>query len=102
MKVSDGWFVWIFHALSSEPNLYVTPEFPFNNFKETFQKHLKNGWVKAKVIRKGEGILKVLPPLPPPPQKKFYSYTKFLGNRCFLRTIHFMMIYVLPLTSVTL
>ena len=26
---------------------------------------LKQGWVKAKVVRRGEGILKVSPPLPP-------------------------------------
>ena len=26
---------------------------------------LKQGWVKAKVVRRGEGVLKVAPPLPP-------------------------------------
>ena len=26
---------------------------------------LKQGWVKAKVVRRGEGVLKVSPPLPP-------------------------------------
>ena len=27
---------------------------------------LKQEWVKAKVVRRGEGVLKVSPPLPPP------------------------------------
>ena len=27
------------------------------------------GWVKAKVVCRGEGVLKVSPPLPPPPPK---------------------------------
>ena len=27
---------------------------------------LNRGWVKAKVVRKGEGLLNVSPPLPPP------------------------------------
>ena len=26
---------------------------------------LKQGWVKAKVVRRGQGVLKVSPPLPP-------------------------------------
>ena len=26
---------------------------------------LKQGWVKAKIVRRGEGVLKVSPPLPP-------------------------------------
>ena len=26
---------------------------------------LKQGWVKAKVVHRGEGVLKVSPPLPP-------------------------------------
>ena len=30
---------------------------------------LKQGWVKAKVVRRAEGVLKVSPPLPPPPRK---------------------------------
>ena len=34
--------------------------------KGSFQKHLKTGgWVKAKVVHRGEGVLKVSPPLSP-------------------------------------
>ena len=33
--------------------------------KGSFQKHLKTGGVKAKVVRRGEGILKVSPLLLP-------------------------------------
>ena len=32
--------------------------------KGSFRKHLKRGWEKAKVVRRGEGVLKVSPPLP--------------------------------------
>ena len=41
--------------------------------KGSLQKHLKTGWVKAKVVHRGEGVLKVSPPLSPP--GKFQSYT---------------------------
>ena len=34
--------------------------------KGSLQKHLKTGWVKAKVVHRGEGVLKESPPLPPP------------------------------------
>ena len=34
--------------------------------KGSHQKHLKTGVGKAKVIHKGEGVLKVSLPLPPP------------------------------------
>ena len=40
--------------------------------KESFQKHLKTGWVKPKVLRRREGGWKVSLPLPP---RKFLSYT---------------------------
>ena len=30
---------------------------------------LKQGWAKAKVVRRGEAVLKMLPSLPPPPPK---------------------------------
>ena len=33
--------------------------------KGSFQKHLKTWWVKTKVVRREEGVLKVSPPLPP-------------------------------------
>ena len=36
---------------------------------------LKQGWVKAEVVRKRRGVLKVLPPLPPPP-RTILSYTQ--------------------------
>ena len=33
--------------------------------KGSFEKHLETRGVKAKVVRRGEGVLKVSPPLPP-------------------------------------
>ena len=36
--------------------------------KGSFQNILKQGWVKAKAVRRGGG-LKVTPPLPPPSEK---------------------------------
>ena len=35
------------------------------DIKESFQKHLKTGVVKAKVVRRGRRVLKVSPPLRP-------------------------------------
>ena len=32
---------------------------------ESLQKHLKTRWVKVKVVCRGDGVLKVSPPLPP-------------------------------------
>ena len=40
------------------------------SLRDLSKKHLKTGgWVKAKVVRRGEEVLKVSPPLPPPPGK---------------------------------
>ena len=40
---------------------------------------LKRGWVKPKIIRRGDSVLKVSPPpAPSPPPIKIFSYTNFL------------------------
>ena len=48
--------------------------------KGSLQKHLKTGWVKAKVIRRGEGVLKVSPPLPPPENFNHTLWMSFLTD----------------------
>ena len=46
--------------------------------KGIFPKTSQNrGWVKAKVVRRGEGVLKVSPPLPPSPPENF-NHTLFI------------------------
>ena len=35
------------------------------SLKDLSKNILKQGWVKAKVVRRGQGVLKVSPPLPP-------------------------------------
>ena len=43
---------------------------------------LKQGrWVKAKVVRRGEGVLKVSPPLPPPPENFNHTPIQFSIKR---------------------
>ena len=34
--------------------------------RDLFKNILKQGWVKEKAVHRGEGVLKVSPPLPPP------------------------------------
>ena len=37
----------------------------WGSLRDLFKTSLNRGWVKAKVVRRGEGVLKVSPPLPP-------------------------------------
>ena len=58
--------------------------------KGSFQKHLKTGWVKAKVVRRGRGVLKVSPSLLPPPEN--FNRTQALFKT---KTEHWDMIILL-------
>ena len=42
MKVSDGSFFWIFHALSFEPNLYRARNSPLRSLQPLFTKLAKS------------------------------------------------------------
>ena len=39
------------------------------HFEGISPKHLKTRWVKVKVVHRGDGVLKVSPPLPPGTRK---------------------------------
>ena len=53
--------------------------------KGSFQKHFK---VKAKVVGRGEGVLKVSPPLPPPKILIVHQYNEKMKVR-YLRNLLF-------------
>ena len=60
--------------------------------KGSLQNILNRGWVKAKVVRRGEGVLKVSPPLPSPENFNHHlcvfprtnSHAQCSSSKCFI------------------
>ena len=52
--------------------------------KESPQNNLKGGWVKAEIVCREKGVLKLSPPLPPPLHKNF----NLTVSKLLMLTIH--------------